>query len=82
MSDERHRVTVLRSRPTLRDPSQMEADALSGIGSIPGASDVQIEAVDSGSVMLSYLWSGAEQFERTDEHLAQYGLRKQWKNEE
>jgi hypothetical protein len=79
---EKHTVTVLRFPKSLRRSDQMEADALNGIGSIPGVIDAEIETTDVDSVTLSYTWIGSEQFQTTDEHLAKYGLRKRWKNEE
>ena len=81
-NDQKHTVTVLRLPQSLRSPDQMETDALNGIGSIPGVINVEIESTDDDSVTLSYTWTGAEQFQATDEHLANYGLRKRWKNEE
>ncbi|HWR76770.1 MAG TPA: hypothetical protein VN283_06145 [Thiobacillus sp.] len=80
-NDQKHTVTVLRLPQSLRSSDQMEADALNGIGSIPGVIDVEIEASDADSVTLSYTWTGSEQFQATDEHLANFGLRKRWKNE-
>lgn len=80
-NNQKHTVTVLRLPQSLRSSDQMEADALKGIGSIPGVIDVEIEATDVDSVTLSYTWIGSEQL-TTDEHLAKYGLRKRWKNEE
>ncbi|MFN4351594.1 MAG: hypothetical protein ACK4F6_12380 [Hylemonella sp.] len=79
---QRHIVTVLRLPQSLRSSDQMESDALNGIGSIPGVIDVEIEAAAVDSVTLSYTWIKSEQFQATDEHLAEYGLRKRWKNEE
>lgn len=79
--DHKHTVTVLRLPQSLHSPDQMETAALNGIGSIPGATDVEIERADDDSVTLSYTWTGSEQFQATDEHLAKYGLRKRWKNE-
>lgn len=80
-NNQKHMVTVLRSTHSLRSSDQMEADALDGIGSIPGVIDVKIEATNDDSVTLSYTWKGTGQFQTTDEHLAKYGLRKRWLNE-
>ena len=78
---QRHTVTVLRLPESLRSSDQMETDALNGISSIPGVTETQIEASSEDSVTLSYVWSGSEQFQTTDEHLRQFGLRKRWKDE-
>lgn len=78
----KHTVTVLRLPQSLRIPNQMKIDALNAIGSIPGVTKVEIESTSDDSVTLSYTWAGSEQFQATDEHLANYGLRKRWKNEE
>lgn len=78
---QRHAVTVLRLQESLRSSDQMEADALNGISSIPVVTEAQIEAYSEDSVTLSYVWLGAEQFQTTDEHLRQFGLRKSWKDE-
>jgi hypothetical protein len=78
---QRYIVTVLRLPESLRNPDQIEADALNGISSIPGVTEAKIEKVDDDSVTLSYLWLGSEKFQTTDEHLRQFGLRKRWKDE-
>lgn len=75
-------IRVFRLPQSLRSPDQMETDALNGIGSIPGVINVNIESTGDDSVTLSYTWTGAEQFQATDEHLKSYGLRKRWKNED
>lgn len=81
-TNQKHTVTVLRLPRSLRNSDQMETDALNGIGSIRHVINVEIESTDVDSVTLSYTWIGSEQFQTTDEHLANFGLRKQWKNEE
>lgn len=78
---QRHTVTVLRLPESLRSSDQMETDALNGISSIPGVTETKIEASSEDSVTLSYVWSGSEQFQTTDEHLRRFGLRKRWKDE-
>jgi hypothetical protein len=79
MPRKRHTVTVLRLCGSFAN--DIETDAINGVGSIPGVVDVTIEAGDADSVTLSYEWIGSEDFDRTDEHLANYGLRKRWKDE-
>jgi hypothetical protein len=81
VANERHTVIVERAITSLRDDSQIEIDALSGIGSIPGVAHAQVEEVRPGSVTLSYDWTGSETFWHTDEHLAKHGLRKRWSDE-
>ena len=78
---QRYTVTVLRLPEALRSSDQIETDAMNGISSIPGVTEVQIEAAREKSVTLSYVWSGSEQFQTTDEHLRHFGLRKHWKDE-
>jgi len=78
MASERQKIIVERSRYSQRDASQLETDALNGVGSIPGVSDVEIDAADSGCVTLSYTWSGSQPFDRTDEHLKKYGICRRW----
>lgn len=78
---QRHTVIVLRLPESLRNPDQIETDALNGISSIPGVTEAEIETADDDSVTLSYLWSGSEKFQTTDEHLRQFGLRRRWKDE-
>ena len=81
-NNQKHAVTVLRLPGSLRSSDQLESDALNSIGSIPGVVNPEIIVTDVDSVTLSYTWVGAKQFQTTDEHLAKYGLRKRWKNEE
>jgi len=78
---QRHTVTVLRLPESLRGPDEIETDALNGISSVPGVTEAEIEKADDDSVTLSYVWLGSEQFQTTDEHLRQFGLRKRWKDE-
>jgi hypothetical protein len=78
MTSARHQITVERSRYSMRDNDQLETDALNGVGSIPGVSDVEIESSNHLSVTLSFSWTGQGQFDRTDEHLEKYGLQRRW----
>lgn len=81
-NDCQYTVTVLRLPQSPRSQGAMGTDALNGIGSIPGVTEVEIKSTDDNSVTLSYTWAGSEQFQATDEHLANYGLCRRWKNEE
>jgi hypothetical protein len=52
--------------------------ALRGIGTIPGVEDATIVAEDDESVHIQYRWAGVRDFDRTDEHLAPFGVEKIW----
>lgn len=62
--------------------SNMESAALEGISTILGVSKVSVISAKDGKVELSYQWNGEKDYEITDEHLANYGLKKVWLNEE
>ncbi len=82
MAQERHTITVKRAHTSLREPEQMETDALNGVRALPNVTDVEIVEVGSDFVTLSYVWTGSETFWGTDGHLNKFGLRKKWKDEE
>ena len=53
--------------------------AVAALASIDGIQAPHVEHSDNESVILSYRWTkGAENFLRTDEVLARFGLRKDW----
>lgn len=78
MTSERKHIAVKRLQYSLNGPDRIECDALNGVGSIPGVSDLRVEAATHDTVVLSYVWTGAEHFSRTDEHLGQFGLQRDW----
>lgn len=78
MPNPRHRITVERSQLGRLSTNSIGTDALNGVGAIPGVSDLEIEKEETTFVTLSYVWTGACDFEATDEHLSQYGLRRKW----
>ncbi len=82
MENKRHTITVKRARTSLREPTQMETDALDGVGSLPNVSDVEILEVGPDFVTLSYAYGGSDTFSGTDDHLGKFGLRKKWKDED
>ena len=75
---ERNSITVERERSSLRDSYTLEVDAVNGLSSIPGVAQVQVESVTGTRVVLTYTWQGSAPFDRTDEHLSRFGLRKVW----
>jgi hypothetical protein len=78
MPNERHRITVERTPLGHLRSNSMETDALNGVGSIPGVTDLQVEETGADFVTLSCRWTGTTQFDRTDDHLLQYGLQRRW----
>ena len=75
---ERSLVVIERHPHSLRGASLLDTDALTGLMAIPGVLDPRVEEFMGERVRCSYLWSGLEPFDRTDEHLYLYGLRRVW----
>lgn len=58
----------------MRSEASVGTDGYNAINSIPGCIDVEIESEPEGLVVISYSWDGREDFDRIDEHLADFGL--------
>jgi len=60
-------------------PASISDAAVAAMSTIEGVENPTIEDVDADSAIVSYDWTkGTQHFDRTDEHLARYGLRKDW----
>ncbi|MDE3109588.1 MAG: hypothetical protein KGL02_06570 [Acidobacteriota bacterium] len=53
--------------------------AIAALSAIDGVESPAVEDEDGDGAIISYNWTrGSERFDRTDEHLAQYRLEKDW----
>lgn len=74
----KHSITVRRDttgiQGFMRSENSVGTDGYNAINTILGSSDVEIDSEPEGLAVISYAWDGREQFDRIDEHLADFGL--------
>jgi hypothetical protein len=74
---DRYSITLVRDERNVRGflaTDSIGATDYNAISSIPGTKDVRIENEAESQVEISYSWTGAEQFDTTQEHLSRFGL--------
>lgn len=73
----KHSITLVRDgvRGFLSNQS-IGTDALNALREIPGVINPEIISESNEQVQLEYTWAGREAFDKTDEHLLRFGLRR------
>ena len=72
----KHKTVILYRLEDSLSVNTIESDALEGMLSIPGVSEVNILSSTPTQVELSYCYTLPDKFQQTNEHLARFGLYK------
>ena len=73
----RHTISIGRTHGwSAKSKNALGTDGMHAVMSIPGAFNVEIQSESPDVAVVSYVWKMLEPFTRTDEHLAQRGLRR------
>lgn len=69
----RSMITLVRDKYST-STNTLGADCFTAMTSIPSVRDIQTETVTEDEVVISYLYTGKEKFDRIDEFLSKHGV--------
>lgn len=75
----RYKTTLVRNRDGFASSQSIGVDAFNAIQSIPFAKEIQIESESEEEVEISYLWTGPDDFNETNEYLTKYHVMKKFR---